>query len=138
MSQNPIIVLTTAMQNKIRPVVRSIQCNTTERCGPVSVVAARMVGDLLSMAFQKSKRHKSGVAVLFSRNVCWRQDKTASEEESLYTLAALLACANRERTLTGIQAIGPDRYERIIPDCCGPSHRNCRRDVYDQGSGSSV
>ncbi len=68
--------------------------NTLERFGPVrSVRADRTFGLVLEVAFeglQRSRRHKSGVAMRFPRIRRIRWDKPAAEADDLAALEALL------------------------------------------------
>ena len=48
------------------------------------------VFELAFEGIQLSKRHKSGLAVRFPRISRWRQDKPASEADSLASASALL------------------------------------------------
>ena len=68
--------------------------HTTDRFGPVRAVRAdREFGLVLEVAFeglQRSKRHKSGVAMRFPRISRIRWDKPAKEADELATLEAML------------------------------------------------
>lgn len=71
-----------------------VRNNTTERFGPVrSVRAEQNHGLVLEVAFEglnRSKRHKSGVAMRFPRIARLRWDKPPIEADRLETLEALL------------------------------------------------
>ena len=71
-----------------------VRNNTTERFGPVrSVRAEPGHGLVLEVAFEglnRSKRHKSGVAMRFPRIARLRWDKPPIEADRLETLEALL------------------------------------------------
>lgn len=67
-----------------------IQKNTLERFGPVRTVKPQLVFEIAFEGGQKSKRHKSGVAVRFPRILRWRQDKTIEEANKLDELILLL------------------------------------------------
>ena len=73
---------------------RFVREHTVERFGPVrSVTATREFGLVLEVAFeglQRSKRHKSGVAMRFPRISRIRWDKPAREADELHRLEALL------------------------------------------------
>ncbi|RYZ72903.1 MAG: ATP-dependent DNA ligase [Lysobacteraceae bacterium] len=66
-----------------------IRANTLERFGPVRSVRAHHVFELGFEAVNRSKRHKSGIAVRFPRILRWRQDKPMAEADRLETLQAL-------------------------------------------------
>ncbi len=66
-----------------------IRANTVERFGPVRSVKAHHVFELGFEAVNRSKRHKSGIAVRFPRILRWRQDKPMAEADRLETLQAL-------------------------------------------------
>jgi len=68
---------------------RWIRANTIERFGPVRSVRGEQVFELGFEAVNRSKRHKSGIAVRFPRILRWRHDKPASEADSLAQLQAL-------------------------------------------------
>ncbi|MDP1778322.1 MAG: cisplatin damage response ATP-dependent DNA ligase [Brevundimonas sp.] len=76
-----------------------VRDNTVERFGPVrSVKASREFGLVLEVAFeglQRSKRHKSGVAMRFPRISRIRWDKPAKEADELATLERMLDQAER-------------------------------------------
>jgi DNA ligase-1 len=75
---------------EIRQVDRFVQRNTTDRFGPVRAVTPLLVFEIAFDGIQKSKRHKSGVAVRFPRIVRWRQDKTVADTDTIETLKAFL------------------------------------------------
>ncbi len=66
-----------------------IRANTLERYGPVRSVKAHHVFELGFEAVNRSKRHKSGIAVRFPRILRWRHDKPMAEADRLETLQAL-------------------------------------------------
>jgi len=68
---------------------RWIRANTVERFGPVRSVRGEQVFELGFEAVNRSSRHKSGIAVRFPRILRWRQDKPASEADTLAQLQAL-------------------------------------------------
>lgn len=76
--------------DEIRRVDAFIRRNTVEKHGPVRVVRPELVFELAFEAIQRSSRHKSGVAVRFSRMVRWRADKPVEEADTLDTLRDLL------------------------------------------------
>lgn len=69
---------------------RWIRSHTTERFGPVRAVQPLQVFELAFEGLQRSSRHKSGIAVRFPRIARWRQDKPASEADTLATALRLL------------------------------------------------
>jgi DNA ligase 1 len=75
---------------EIRKVDAWIRRNTVEKFGPVRSVKPDLVFELAFESIQLSRRHKSGVAVRFPRIARWRQDKPASEAESLETIREML------------------------------------------------
>jgi DNA ligase 1 len=68
-----------------------IKKNTLEKFGPVRTVKPELVFELGFEGVQRSKRHKSGVAVRFPRILRMRTDKTAEQADSLATIEAMLA-----------------------------------------------
>src|SRR6185436_6379131 len=76
---------------EIRDVDAFIRKNTIERFGPVRVVKPELVFELGFEAIQRSKRHKSGIAVRFPRMLRMRTDKKPQDADTLQTLQALLA-----------------------------------------------
>ena len=66
-----------------------IRANTKERFGPVRAVTAEQVFELGFEGVNRSRRHKSGVAVRFPRILRWRHDKPAEQADHLHTLSAL-------------------------------------------------
>jgi DNA ligase-1 len=75
---------------EIRQVDKFIRENTKETFGPVRSVTPKLVFELAFEAIQKSKRHKSGVAVRFPRILRWREDKEIKDADSLETIHALV------------------------------------------------
>lgn len=69
---------------------RWIRSHTTERFGPVRAVEPVQVFELAFEGLQRSGRHKSGIAVRFPRIGRWRQDKPASEADTLANALELL------------------------------------------------
>lgn len=53
-------------------------------------VQPELVFEIGFEGINRSKRHKSGVALRFPRMLRWREDKPASEADTLETLHALL------------------------------------------------
>jgi DNA ligase-1 len=76
---------------EIRAVDRFIRNNIKEKFGPVRSVRPELVFELAFESIQRSKRHKSGVAVRFPRIHRWRKDKDIQEADTLETVKALLA-----------------------------------------------
>ena len=75
---------------EILSVDRWIRQNTVERFGPVRSVKPELVFEIAFDAINESTRHKSGLAVRFPRMARWRNDKPASEADTIDTLRALL------------------------------------------------
>ena len=79
---------------ELKQLDKFVRDNTVERFGPVrSVKAGRDFGLVLEIAFeglQRSKRHKSGVAMRFPRINRIRWDKPAAEADELPTLERML------------------------------------------------
>ena len=67
-----------------------IRHNMIEKFGPVRTVKPELVFELAFEGLNRSKRHKSGVAVRFPRILRWRTDKPASDADTLDTLRVLL------------------------------------------------
>lgn len=70
---------------------RWIRAHTVERFGPVRQVEPCHVFEIGFEGVQRSKRHKSGVAVRFPRILRWRTDKPATEADRLDTLLGMAA-----------------------------------------------
>jgi DNA ligase-1 len=79
---------------ELKQLDKFVRDHTIERFGPVrSVTATREFGLVLEIAFeglQRSKRHKSGVAMRFPRISRIRWDKPAKEADELATLERML------------------------------------------------
>jgi len=75
---------------EINQVDRWVKANTIERFGPVRSVQAVQVFEIAFEGIQASSRHKSGIALRFPRISRWRQDKPASEADTLQTLQEIL------------------------------------------------
>lgn len=67
-----------------------VKRNTLERFGPVRSVKAELVFELAFEGIARSSRHKSGVALRFPRMKRWREDKPASEANTLDDLNEML------------------------------------------------
>ena len=76
---------------EIRAVDRFVRKNVKEKFGPVRSVRPELVFELAFESIQRSKRHKSGVAVRFPRIHRWRKDKGVGEADTLESVKALLA-----------------------------------------------
>jgi DNA ligase 1 len=76
--------------DEITTVDAFIRKNTLEKFGPVRTVKPELVFELGFEGIQRSKRHKSGVAVRFPRMLRMRLDKPAVEADSLESLIHLL------------------------------------------------
>ncbi len=75
---------------EFRKVDAFVKRNTVERFGPVRSVKPELVFEIAFEGIQKSKRHKSGVALRFPRMKRWRQDKPVKEANTLADLHLLL------------------------------------------------
>ena len=75
---------------EMKRVDKWIRANTTAKHGPVRVVQAELVFEIAFEGIQESKRHKSGIAVRFPRIHRWREDKLASDADTLETVKSLL------------------------------------------------
>jgi DNA ligase-1 len=80
---------------EIREVDAFVRRSTTDRFGPVRAVQPELVFELAFEGIQPSPRHKAGIALRFPRMARWRKDKPASEADTLESLRALLAAAQR-------------------------------------------
>jgi DNA ligase-1 len=69
---------------------RWIRKNTIEKFGPVRSVRQELVFEIGFEGIQRSTRHKSGIALRFPRILRRRQDKPASEANTLSDLRAIL------------------------------------------------
>ena len=80
---------------ELKQLDKFVRDNTVERFGPVrSVKASREFGLVLEVAFeglQRSKRHKSGVAMRFPRIARIRWDKRPSDADTLEAATRLAA-----------------------------------------------
>jgi DNA ligase-1 len=81
---------------EMRKVDAWVKQHTLERFGPVRSVTPELVFEIGFEGINRSKRHKSGVALRFPRMLRWRQDKPASEADTLKQLRQLLPEAERE------------------------------------------
>ncbi len=75
---------------EFRKVDSFVKKNTIDRFGPVRSVNPELVFEIAFEGIAKSTRHKSGVALRFPRMKRWREDKPASEANTLEDLNALL------------------------------------------------
>jgi DNA ligase 1 len=75
---------------EFREVDAWIRRHTLEKFGPVRSVQPELVFEIAFEGIQRSKRHKSGVALRFPRMLRWRRDKPAAEADSLADLEKLL------------------------------------------------
>ncbi len=76
---------------EFRRITAWVRKNTLERYGPVRAVRPEHVFEIHFEGIQRSTRHKSGVALRFPRMSRWREDKPASEANTLSDLETLLA-----------------------------------------------
>jgi DNA ligase-1 len=74
---------------EIREVDAFIRRNTLERFGPVRTVKPELVFELGFEGIQRSKRHKSGIAVRFPRMLRMRKDKPVGEANTVDDAKAL-------------------------------------------------
>ncbi|MDM7952841.1 MAG: ATP-dependent DNA ligase [Cyanobium sp. CZS 25K] len=75
---------------EINELDRWIRRHTTERFGPVRAVEPLQVFTLSFEGLQRSRRHRSGLAVRFPRILRWRRDRTAQSADTLTHALALL------------------------------------------------
>ena len=75
---------------EIAQVDNFVKKHAVEKFGPVRTVKPELVFEIAFEGISKSTRHKSGVAVRFPRISRWRQDKPASEVNTLKDLQDLL------------------------------------------------
>jgi DNA ligase-1 len=76
---------------EFRRVDRIVRQTTLEKFGPVRSVRPALVFELGFEGINRSKRHKSGIAVRFPRMLRIRDDKPLHEADTLAELEALLA-----------------------------------------------
>jgi DNA ligase-1 len=75
---------------ELKDLDRYVRQNTTDRFGPVRAVAPGLVLEIAFEGLNRSKRHKSGVAMRFPRISRIRHDKPAAEADHLSALLELL------------------------------------------------
>lgn len=75
---------------EIGRVDRWIRKHMVEKYGPVRTVTPELVFELAFEGINRSTRHKSGVAVRFPRILRWRNDKPASEADTVDALRKML------------------------------------------------
>lgn len=75
---------------EILEVDRFVRRNTLKRFGPVRRVEPKLVFELAFENIQRSRRHKSGIAVRFPRIARWRKDKKPEDADSLDTVIAMI------------------------------------------------
>lgn len=75
---------------EMREVDAWIKKHTIERFGPVRSVKPELVFEIGFEGINRSKRHKSGVALRFPRILRWRIDKKANEADSIEHLHTFL------------------------------------------------
>jgi DNA ligase-1 len=83
--------------DEIRKVDSFVRRNTLEKFGPVRTVKPELVFELAFEGIQRSRRHKSGIAVRFPRMARWRTDKKAEEADTVETVRKLLTAVNSEQ-----------------------------------------
>lgn len=79
--------------HEIRQVDAVIRRTTVEKFGPVRTVVPTLVFELGFEGIQRSRRHRSGIAVRFPRMLRWRTDKPLHEADTLASLQRLLEAA---------------------------------------------
>ncbi|MFM1814734.1 MAG: putative ATP-dependent ligase YkoU [Pseudomonadota bacterium] len=77
--------------SEFREIATWVRRNTLERYGPVRRVHPEQVFELAFEGIQKSKRHKSGIALRFPRILRWRRDKKPADANTIADLHRLLA-----------------------------------------------
>lgn len=82
---------------EFRRVDRFVKQNTLERFGPVRSVKPELVFEIAFEGIARSKRHKSGISLRFPRMHRWREDKPASEANTLEDLEKMLDLYNGEK-----------------------------------------
>lgn len=75
---------------EFRQITAWVRKNTQERFGPVRSVKPEHVFEIAFEGIQRSKRHKSGVALRFPRMSRWRHDKPIAEANTLEDLHRML------------------------------------------------
>ncbi len=75
---------------EFREITTWVRRNTIERFGPVRSVTPTHVFEIAFEGIQRSRRHKSGVALRFPRISRWRRDKPPAEADRLEDLHKLL------------------------------------------------
>lgn len=75
---------------EIRKLDRWIRGNTLEKFGPVRSLKPLQVLEIAFEGIAPSPRHKSGIALRFPRIARWRQDKPATEADTLDQVRELL------------------------------------------------
>ena len=81
---------------EMRQVDSWVKKHTLERFGPVRSVTPELVFEIGFEGINRSKRHKSGVALRFPRMLRWRTDKPPEEADTLESLHQLLPDPERE------------------------------------------
>jgi len=76
-------------QDEIETLDKWIRANTTKKTGPFRTVEPVHVFEIAFEGAQRSKRHKSGVAVRFPRIARWRRDKPAEEADDVAAVRAI-------------------------------------------------
>ena len=88
-------------QSEIESLDAWIRRNTVRAMGPAREVKPERVFEIGFEGIAESRRHKAGVAVRFPRILRERTDKAPKDADSLESLRALLALANRTDAVTG-------------------------------------
>ncbi len=75
---------------ELEEISQFVRKNTIEKFGPVRSISPELVFELAFEGIQKSKRHKSGIALRLPRITRWRRDKKASEANTLADIKVFL------------------------------------------------
>ena len=75
---------------EIRRVDAFVRRHIVDRFGPVRVVEPELVFEIAFEGIQPSARHKAGLSLRFPRISRWREDKAASDADSIEAVRALM------------------------------------------------
>lgn len=76
---------------ELKELDRFVRGNTVDRYGPVRAVEQSLVLEIAFDGVNRSRRHKSGVAMRFPRIARIRWDKPAAEADHVETIERLIA-----------------------------------------------
>jgi hypothetical protein len=111
--------------DEITEMDRWIRRHTVERFGPVRHVEPVHVFELGFEAIAPSSRHRSGVAVRFPRMLRWRNDKPASEADTLDVLKDSYAdIVNAQTSATGPHGASAEQSGTYTVTVCPQRDRN--------------